>query len=122
MAENCNVYISSVILEVDGREIEDFKSVAIGERIYGVTMKLMNKWGFAKLPPEHRIVVDYVPPAVNRYDWTTLDNGRLTIEYNNGDRVTWTGVNLVSIGEEAIDGENIVSIPITLHGCIRTDE
>ncbi len=114
-------YLSRVILDVNGLIIEDFKSVAVKEREYHKPVNLMNKTGFMATMPRHLIDVDYVVPATEEpFDWAALKDGRLSLEYPNGSRETFTGVYILKVGEMKADGENetVQSIELGATGVI----
>ncbi len=96
--------LSSVILEVNGQTIDDFKSVTEGEREYRKPVKLMKKTGFVTVTPNHTVKVDYAVPATGEFNWAEVQEGRLTLEFENGKRVTYTGVCTLKEGEMKIDG------------------
>lgn len=108
-------YVSRVLLEVNGQEITDFKSVAPAEVELRKQVKLMNKTGHTNITPRYSIKVEYVIPSdVTPYDWASLEGGTLTIDWENGKRTTYTGVCTLKDGEAKADGDNEITKSIEL--------
>lgn len=99
-------YLSRVVLDVNGVQIDDFKSATDKEVEVHKQVNLMNKTGFMAVTPRHAVDVEYVVPFSGEFDWVAVKNGRLTLEYENGKRKTYTGVYVLKIGDEKTDGEN----------------
>lgn len=100
-------YVTNVLLEVNGQNIEDFKSVTEGELVTARQVNLMNKTGFADVTARHQVEVEYVIPSdAPEFDFSAVKNGTLTIDKQNGVRVTYTGVRTLSIGAAKYDGES----------------
>jgi hypothetical protein len=115
-------YASRVILEVNGAQIEDFDKFEEGDIDYNAQVKLMNKTGFMSVLPRYTMTVGYVKPLNGEFDWSSVRDGRLTVEYENGDRVTYTGVFLMKKGKETSDGENAIKRDIELGASDRIEE
>ena len=100
------LYVSQVLLEVNGKSMEDFKSVTEGEQeLYGA-VKLMNKTGHMKKQARPTCKVEYVVPSDGpELDFTEVENGTLTIDFQNGTRKRYTGVYTTKIGELKLDGD-----------------
>lgn len=100
------LYVSQVLLEINGQNITDFKSVTEGEQeLYG-TVKLMNTTGHMKKQARPTVKVEYVVPSdVDEFDFTAVAGGTLTIDYQNGTRKKYTGVYTTKIGELKLDGD-----------------
>jgi hypothetical protein len=108
-------YVTKVSLEVNGQEITDFKSVTEGERELRKKIKLMNKTGFVKTTPDFTVQVEYMLPTDDpEFDFESVENGTLTIDKENGVRITYTGVSTLKIGEAKYDGENEMTQVIDL--------
>lgn len=100
-------YVSRVLLEVNGQAIEDFKSVSEGEEEISKEVKLMNKTGFMDVTERYTAEVEYVVPAdAPEFDFKSVKNGTLTIDKQNGVRVTYTGVRCLKVGSVKYDGDN----------------
>ena len=115
-------YLSRVSLEVNGKSIEDFSSFQEGERELHKPVNLMNKTGFTAVTPRYTVTVGYVIPAAGEFDWSEVKDGRLTAHYENGKRVTYTGVYVLSLGEETTDGEKETKRDIKLGASGRIEE
>lgn len=98
------LYVKQVLLEINGQNITDFKSVTEGERELFGTVKLMNGTGHVKKQERPTVKVDYVIPSdTPEFDFTTVKGGTITIDYQNGTRRKYTGVYATKIGEAKFD-------------------
>lgn len=117
------MYVSRVLLDVDGQSIEDFKAVTEKEVELYKQINLMNKTGHIKTVPRYAVDVEYVvPEASSEFSWNAVEAGRLSIEYLNGKRITFTGVYPLKIGEAKADGENEMVRTISLGATGRVEE
>jgi hypothetical protein len=108
-------YVSRVFLDVNGQSIADFKSATENERELHKQVNLMHKTGHTKVTTRYGVQVEYVvPETAEEYDWDSVSDGRLTIEYENGNRITFTGVYVLKIGEAKADGDNEMTKTIEL--------
>ena len=99
-------YVSQVLLEVDGQSITDFTKVEEGEYELNKAVKLMNKTGSMKTQPRYTVTLDYVVPFdVPEFDFTTVSGGKIVIDYQNGTRVSYSGVAVLKIGKLTHDGD-----------------
>ena len=102
-------YINKCTLDINGTAIDDFKSFTENERELARQVNLMNKTGTCSVTQRHGCKVDYVVPLDGEeFDFESVKDGTLTVEYENGTRKIFTGVRTMTIGEEKIDGENEV--------------
>ena len=115
-------YCSKVTLEVNGKTITDFKSFTEKEVQYYKQVSLMNKTGHMAVTPRHAVSVEYVKPTSGEFDWASVKSGRLSVEYENGQRVTYTGVYILTKGEEKTDGDNEITRTIDLGAEGRFEE
>lgn len=100
-------YVMSVLLEVNGQNIDDFKAVTEGETELAKPINLMNKTGFGQVTGRYTVEVDYVVPSdKSEFDFSLVRGGTLTIDKQNGVRTTYTGVYALKIGATKYDGEN----------------
>jgi hypothetical protein len=114
-------YVSQVLLEVNGQEITDFKSVTEGEFEVRKTVKLMNKIGVVSVTAQYGLQVEYVVPKdADEFDFEEVADGTLTIDFDNGVRKQYTGVYTLKIGETKYDGENEATRTIDLVARKRT--
>jgi hypothetical protein len=104
------LYVSQVLLEINGKSITDFKAVTEGEReLYG-TVKLMNTTGHISKQQRPTVRLDYVVPSdTPEFNFSEVKGGTITIDYQNGTRRKYTGVYTTKIGEAKFDGENEVT-------------
>jgi hypothetical protein len=116
-------YVSKVTLEVNGRSIEDFKSVDEKKRELRKEVKLMNRRGVVRVTPEFKIDVEAVIPIDgSEFPWDTVDDGTLTLAFPTGKRVTFSGVSVLAIGDLKMDGEKEATRTIELVAMGRTEE
>ena len=116
-------YVSLVLLEVNGQNITDFASVEEGEVELGQQVKLMNTTGCCSKTPRYTVEVDYVIPSDNPiFNFKGVQNGTLTIDYESGTRVTYSGVSTLKIGKAKFDGEKETHMTIILMATGRTTE
>ena len=116
-------YISSITLEVNGASLVDFNSFTEKERVFKKPVNLMNTTGTLKVKPRHFFDIDYVVPAdKTEFDFTQVEEGTVTIDYENGKRISFGQVNCLSIGEAKYDGDKEVTKQISFVAGIRTEE
>ncbi len=109
------LYVSQITLDVNGQQIDDFKSVSENEREIRKQINLATTTGYIKTTVRFGCKVEYViPESAAEFDWDSLESGRLTIEYENGKRTTYTGVYTLKVGETKYDGENEATQQIEL--------
>lgn len=100
-------YVTRVLLEVNGQNIEDFKSVSEGDVEVNKEIRLMNKTGFAGARARYSVEVEYVIPSDGvEFDFSGVKNGTLTIDKMNGLREAYTGVYCLTVGGTKYDGDN----------------
>lgn len=98
-------YIEQVTLDINGVLITDFKSVTIKEQELYKPVELMNTTGFSKVVSRHGVEVEYaIPKDEEPFDFSTVKNGRLSVDYGNGKRSTFTGVYPIKIGDTEFGG------------------
>jgi hypothetical protein len=100
------MYITRCALEINGASVTDFKAVTEKSRVQAKQVNLMYKSGTSLLTQRYQVEVDYVVPAVSPFNFENLYGGTLTLEYDNGERVDFGGVAVMSVGDSTIDGEN----------------
>jgi hypothetical protein len=114
-------FINRCTLTVNGQEITDFKSVTEKEVEHHRPVNLMHKTGHCKVTSRFAASVDYVEPAGQPgFDWESVVDGTLTIEYEGGSRVNYGGVYVLKVGEAKIDGDNELVRTIELGAQTRT--
>ncbi|MBI3677394.1 MAG: hypothetical protein HY243_12345 [Proteobacteria bacterium] len=107
-------YVSKVLLEINGSNIDDFKSVEESEVEINKKVPLMGSTGTIAVTPRYEITVDYVVPKdAAEFDFNTVKGGTLTIDKTNGVRVKFSGVTTEKIGATAYDGEKEATRKIT---------
>ncbi len=108
-------YVAQVLLEVNGKNIDDFASVTEKEIELRKEVKLMNKIGVIKIIPKYGVAVEYVVPKDSpEFDFEEVVNGTLTIDLENGKRIKYFGVYVLKIGETKYDGDKEATRTIDL--------
>ncbi|MCX5785666.1 MAG: hypothetical protein NTX59_08245 [Elusimicrobia bacterium] len=116
-------YASAIVLEINGKKIDDFKSVTEKKRTIRKVVKLMGGIGTANVTPELGATVEYVvPDSKTQFDFDSVKNGTLTITYESGARVIYTGITTLEIGEAKADGENEINRTIDFAATGRRPE
>ena len=101
-------------LAINGQNIEDFKSFTENARELARQVNLMNKTGHVGVTQRPGCMVNYVVPLDgDEFDFDSVVDGTLTIEFENGKRTIFTGVRTLTIGESTIDGDNELVRQIT---------
>ena len=100
-------YINRCTLAINGQNIEDFKSFTDNARELARQVNLMNKTGHCSVTQRPGCKVDYVVPEDGEeFDFEAVVDGTLTVEFENGKRIIFTGVRTLTIGENTVDGDN----------------
>lgn len=100
-------FVSQVRLEINGQNVTDFKSVEEKEFELHKVVNLMNTTGHISTKERYGVNVEYVVPLdTPEFDFTQVKGGTITIDYQNGTRVKYTGVYVLKIGALKHDGEN----------------
>lgn len=116
-------YISTITLEINGEQEEDFNAFTEKERVLKKTVALMNSTGTLKATPRHNISLDYVVPAnKNERNFDGIEDGTVTIDYENGKRISFGEVACLSIGEAKYGDEKEVVKTIEFAAGTRTEE
>jgi len=115
-------YVSRVLLEVNGQQIEDFDSVEEKEVETAKPVELMNTTGFIDLLERYGVNVEYIIPKDNpEFDFRSVKDGTLTIDRQNGTRITFSGVRATKIGNAKYDGKDAAKRSIEFHATKRTE-
>lgn len=107
------LYVSQVLLEIDGKSITDFKSVE--EKDYEIfrPVNLMNTTGHIETKPRYGVNVEYVIPKDGpEFDFTKVKGGKITIDKQNGKRIQYSGVYVTKIGATKYDGDREAIRPV----------
>jgi hypothetical protein len=115
-------YVSKVLLEINGKGITDFKAVEEEETELAKEVNLMNKTGSVDVTPRYRVGVDYVVPKDDEeFDFASVKDGTLTIDFDNGRRRQYRGIRTLKIGATTYDGEKEAIRKITFMATGRED-
>ncbi len=101
-------YISTVVLEITGQQITDFKAVTEKKITRRKEVPLMGSTGVANVTPRYGVTLEYaIPDNKAPFDFAAVKNGTITITYeNSGARIIYTGVCTLEEGEVKYDGDN----------------
>lgn len=113
-------HIAAADVVIDGEELPDVKKVREGRRTLRKPIKLMRKRSSVKTTPDYVVELDtLIPDDGPGYDYETVTDKTLTIEYDNGIKVIYTGVDCTEIGDEEFDDDNETIRKIVLHATGR---
>lgn len=116
-------YITRIGLEVNGEQLEDFNGFTEKERLLKRTVALMNTTGTTKVKERPHFSIDYVVPSDKpEFDFAGLADATVTIDYENGKRISFGEVECLSIGEAKFDGDKEVVKTIEFVAGTRTEE
>lgn len=116
-------YISKVSLEINGELEEDFNSFTEKERVFKKTVNLMNSTGTIKVKQRYNFSLDYVVPAdKTERDFESIEDGTVTIDYENGKRISFGEVSCLSVGEAKYGDDKEVTKSIEFVAGTRTEE
>jgi hypothetical protein len=93
-------YVSGIDLEVNGQVISDFQKFKETKVERRKAVNLMRKTGYVEVTARYAFDLDYVIPADDeRFDFTDVVDGTVTIDMGGGKRRTYTGVFFMSEGD-----------------------
>lgn len=101
-----NKYVVRATVEVGGASITDFKGVTEAEVTPAKVVPLMHSTGAAQLTKRFAFSLDYVVPQGTQVDWYGVSNTTASIIYDDATRTDFGGVEVITVGEGALDGEN----------------
>jgi len=117
-----DIYVSTIVLAVNGQSISDFKSVTPKAVEHHKAVNLMTKTGFIKKTPRYTVDVEYCVPETGSFDWSKVTDGTLSITESGGKQIVFTGVYILTVGDVKYDGENEATQTITLGAAKRTEK
>jgi hypothetical protein len=103
--------VSSVTLEIDGEEEDNFSEITEPEVEHNKPVDLMNKTAHIEVTRRYKgIKIKYLVPSDEpERDFSKVEDSTLTIVYKNGTRRTYSGVYVNKIGGETYkDGAETV--------------
>lgn len=115
-------YASRLTLTQDGKDFADFMSFKEGVRTVRKQVNLMKKTGFTQVTPRYTFEVEYVIPVAGRKSFDGFKDGTFIVEDDGGNRITFTGVATLEIGEVTYDGENPAKQTISFGASGRIEE
>lgn len=110
-------YVGTIVLEVDGQEI-DVASVSANHETLRKVVKTMNRTGrakgFAKTTRGYSLKVTAVVPKINPPNWDDIEDAKISIESEDGAfRESYLGCGVMSVGKQ-YDMENESRIDIEM--------
>lgn len=108
------LFITRAALELNGKVFDDFSDVEEHAIVAGKKVPLMYGSGWAPITQRYELTVGYKVPTVNAIDWSLVKNATFTIDYEQGQRVSYGGVNIIEVGAAKADGETEVKKNIVL--------
>lgn len=116
-------YITSISLEINGEKEENFNAFTEKERVFKKPVNLMNTTGTVRVKARNLFGLDYAVPANQpERDFEGIEDGTVTIDYENGKRISFGEVSCLSIGEAKFDGDREVVKTIEFVAGTRTEE
>lgn len=116
-------YITSITLEINGEQEDNFTAFEEDERELKRLVKLMNKTGTTKVKGPVKFNLDYVVPKNSpERNFEEIEDGTVTVDYENGKRISFGGVECLKIGKARYDGEKEVVKTIEFAATERTEE
>lgn len=116
-------YLSTITLIINGEEEDNWKSVEEDTRTVRKTVNLAKKTGVMGVTRRYGFKMDYAIPADEpERDFEGLEEGTVVLDYENGRRVTYTGVTVTEVGGTKFDGENEAVRTITFVADNRIEE
>jgi len=116
-------YVTRCSIEFNGIVYEDIKGFTEKSVSLSVPVALMNKSGTAKLMPRYGFSIDSVQPTMRSLvNPRSLFGATATVQYDNGDRVSFGGVATTSTGDGTINGETEAGSTIDFSAESRTPD
>lgn len=114
-------FVNKITLVIDGETEENFKAFTPGGRTLRKQVNLMNKTGHVNMTERETFSLDYIKPIGPKRDFSGIEGGLVTIEYEDGSKIKYEGVHTLEIGDETHDGENEIVVPISFGATGRED-
>lgn len=100
-------YVSRCNVMMNGTTLQDVKNFKFAEEIARKRVDLMNSTGSTEVTPRFEFSLDYVLPKDGKaIKWLDIEGATIIVELNGGKRVSYSGVDCLSQGEQTVDGEN----------------
>jgi hypothetical protein len=99
-------YVSRCHVLANGQRLQHLKNFKWSDRKYREQIKTMDGVGTVDTIPDQTFALDYViPTASPKLDWSNILDYSFVVLLKSGQRVVFTGVDAMSDGEMALDGE-----------------
>ncbi len=116
-------YIVRCSLEANGSVFDNFTDFTETSTTVSKQVNLMNTTGTAKMLPRYGFSVEAViPKAASGVNLQGLYRGTFTVEYENGDRVSFGGVSISELGDKSTNGEDETTQSLTFIAESRTPD
>lgn len=118
-------YVSTIVLDVDGQEI-DIASLSANHETQRKVVKTMNRTGqakgFAKTIRGYSLKVTAVVPKNNPPIWDDIENAKISVESEDGAfRESYLDCGVISVGKQ-YDMENESRIDIEMYALTHVRE
>jgi hypothetical protein len=98
--------VARVYLEINGQEI-DFDTVEEKEYEVAKPHNLCNTTAHFDVTPRYGATASWpIPKDGVEFDFKSVRGGTLTIDHQNGKRITYTGVRTIKVSGVKYDGDN----------------
>ena len=115
--------VAVTLLEVNGVNVENFNQVDITEVTYAKRVDLMNITDHAVMTQRHGLAVTYVQPQGGfPTEVKVIRNGTITLQYDDGTRVTFSGVYSLNSDTGSINGTDEFTFVVNYSAVDRIDE
>lgn len=98
--------VTKITFEINGVQFENFSSFTENARVSSRQVFLMNSTTSAKMFVRHSFSLDRTRIIGDTFEFDGLENATVTIEYEGGERVTFSAVHVIEVGAETADGES----------------
>ena len=98
--------VTRITFEINGVQFNNFNSFTENPRVFSRQTPLMNSTQASKMLVRNGFSLDRVRIIGDTFDFDGLENATVTIEYEGGERVTFSAVHVIEVGSETADGES----------------
>ena len=98
--------VTRITFEINGVQFKNFTSFTENARVSSRQVFLMNSTTFAPMLVRHSFSLDRTRVIGDDFEFEGLENATVTVEYEGGERTTFSGVHTIEVGAETADGES----------------
>jgi hypothetical protein len=107
-------YVSQCFVIHNGKKLEHLKTFKQLEEEYRVEVELMSGVGAVDKARGYKFSVEYAIPKVGaKLDWSDVSDATFLVEYKDGGRITYSGVDCLSQSEVSLDGKQEAVMTLT---------